>query len=94
MVAISTDDIGFAAEILRVEEMDMRLLLLDIDDCEKRPETTDDDGEIDRGVEMSELDALVFVLYEAMAYVSGGGRKAEVQGARVRSMNDNSGWAW
>ena len=54
MVAMSTDDIGFAAEILRDDEMDMRLLLLDIDECEERPETTDEEGEIDRGVEMSE----------------------------------------
>ncbi len=56
MVAMSTVDIGFAAEILRDDEIDMRLLLLDIDDCEERP--TDEDGEIDRGVEMSELDVL------------------------------------
>ncbi len=33
MVAMSTVDIGFAADILR-DEMDMRLLLLEIDDCE------------------------------------------------------------
>lgn len=56
MVAMSTVDIGLAAEILRDDEMDMRLLLLDIDDCEDRP--TDEEGEMDRGVEMSELEVL------------------------------------
>jgi len=56
IVAMSTVDIGLAAEILRDDEIDMRLLLLDIDDCEERP--TDEDGEMDRGVEMSELDVL------------------------------------
>jgi hypothetical protein len=53
MVVMSTDDIGFAADILRDDEMDMRLLLLANDDCEERP--TDEDGEIDRGVDISEL---------------------------------------
>jgi len=56
MVVMSTDDIGFAADILRDDAMDMRLLLLVKDDCEERP--TDEDGEIDRGVDISELDVL------------------------------------
>jgi hypothetical protein len=34
--------------------MDMRLL--DIDDWEERPEPTDDEGEVDRGVEKSEAE--------------------------------------
>ena len=55
IVAISTVDIGFAAEILRDDEIDMRLLLLVNDDCEERPT---DDGEIDRGVDISELEVL------------------------------------
>lgn len=32
--------------------------LLDIDDWEERPETIEEDGEVDRGVETSELDVL------------------------------------
>jgi len=55
IVAMSTVDIGLAAEILRDDEIDMRLLLLDIDDCEDRPT---DEGEMDRGVEISELEVL------------------------------------
>jgi hypothetical protein len=48
-------DIGLRSVILRLE-MDMRLL--DIEDCEERAETTDEEGEDDRGVEKSELDVL------------------------------------
>jgi hypothetical protein len=55
MAAISTDDIGLAAEILRVDEMDMRL---DIDECDERADATED-GEMDRGVEMSEVDVVL-----------------------------------
>jgi hypothetical protein len=40
-------------EILREEEIDMRLL--EIDDWDERPDATEEDGEIDRGVEISEL---------------------------------------
>lgn len=63
---MSTDDIGFAAEILRADEMDMRLEL-DIDECDDRADAADE-GEIDRGVEtLSELDVLW--AYDAMACV-------------------------
>jgi hypothetical protein len=55
MLAMSTDDIGFEADMRR-DDMDMRLL--DIDDCEERPDMTEADGEMDRGVEISELDVL------------------------------------
>jgi hypothetical protein len=80
MAAISTEDIGLAAEILRVDEMDMRLEL-DIDECEERADATEEEGEIDRGVEMSELDVLVLSGYDAMACVRvGRGRK----GSRAR----------
>jgi len=50
--ATSTEDMGFRPEVRRVDEMDMRLL--DIDECEERA----DEGELERGVEMSELDVL------------------------------------
>ena len=54
MVDMSTEDIGFRAD-MRLDEMDIRLL--DTDDCEERPEITEA-GEMDRGVEISELDVL------------------------------------
>ena len=53
---MSTEDIGFAAEMRRDDEMLMRLLALDIEDWDERP--AEDEGEMDRGVEMSELDVL------------------------------------
>lgn len=62
MVTMSTLDMGLEAEILR-EEMDMRLL--DMEDWEERPDTTEA-GEIDRGVEISELE-LLLKPYDAMA---------------------------
>lgn len=55
--AMSTEDIGLAAEIRRVDEIEMRLEV-DIDDCDDRPDATEEEGEIDRGVEMSELEVL------------------------------------
>jgi hypothetical protein len=79
MVAISTDDIGFAAEILRDDEMDMRLEL-DIEECDDRADATDE-GEMDRGVErLSELDVLW--AYDAIACVRTGGE--ERKGSRAR----------
>lgn len=54
---MSTEDIGLAAEIRRVDEIEMRLEV-DIDDCDDRPDATEEEGEIDRGVEMSELEVL------------------------------------
>lgn len=54
MVAMSTEDIGLEADMRR-DDMDMRLL--DTDDCEERPDITEA-GEMDRGVEISELDVL------------------------------------
>jgi len=54
---------GFAAEIRRVDEIDMRLEL-DIDEWDERADATEDDGEVDRGVEMSEV-----VLLDAIACV-------------------------
>jgi hypothetical protein len=54
MVAMSTVDIGFEADMRR-EDMDMRLV--DIDECEERPDAADA-GEIDRGVERSDDDVL------------------------------------
>ena len=56
IVAMSTEDIGFAAEMRRDDEMLMRLLALDIEDWDERP--AEEEGEMDRGVEMSELDVL------------------------------------
>ena len=50
---VSTEDIGFAADILLDEDMDMRLLEADV--LAERPENRDD-GEADRGVEMSEME--------------------------------------
>lgn len=55
MLVMSTEDIGLEADMRR-DEMDMRWL--DTDECEERPDTTEAGGEIDRGVEMSELDVL------------------------------------
>lgn len=55
IVAISTLDMGFEADMRR-EDIDMRLL--EMDDWEDRPEITEAEGEMDRGVEMSELDVL------------------------------------
>jgi hypothetical protein len=55
IVAISTEDMGLEAE-MRLDETDMRLLVTD--DCEDRPDITEAEGEMDRGVEMSELDVL------------------------------------
>jgi len=54
MAEMSTDDIGFRLEMRRLDERDMRLL--DIDDCEERAEAVGEEGEVDRGVEMSEAD--------------------------------------
>jgi hypothetical protein len=80
MAVISTEDIGLAAEILRVDETDMRLEL-DIDECEERADATEE-GEIDRGVEMSELAVLMLCGYDAMACVRRVGR--EKKGSRAR----------
>lgn len=63
---MSTVDIGLEAEILR-EEMDMRLL--DMEEWDERPDTIDA-GEIDRGVEISELEVLLLLNgYDAIACV-------------------------
>ena len=56
IVVMSMDDMGFWADILREDEMERRLKLL-IDDWDERP--MEDEGEIDRGVEISELDVLL-----------------------------------
>jgi hypothetical protein len=71
-----------AAEIRRVDEMDMRLEL-DIDDCDERADATEEDGEIDRGVEMSEVVDVLMLLcaYDAMACVRSG---REEKGRRAR----------
>lgn len=53
MAKMSTEDIGLKLEMRRLEEMDMRLL--DIDVCDERPDATEADGEVDRGVDTSEL---------------------------------------
>lgn len=58
ILAMSTVDIGFDAEILR-DDMDMRLL--DMEVWEERADATEA-GDIDRGVEMSELEVLLVVL--------------------------------
>lgn len=50
---MSTVDIGFKLDILLVEDMDMRLEAVVM---EERPR--EEEGEVERGVEMSELDAL------------------------------------
>lgn len=70
MAEMSTDDIGFAADILRDDEMDMRLEL-DIEECEDRADAIDDkDGEVDLGVEISD-DEAVLGAYEAIACARG-----------------------
>jgi len=68
-----------AAEILRVDEMDMRLEL-DIDECDERADATEE-GEIDRGVEMSELLVLMLCGDDAMACARVGREK---KGSRAR----------
>ena len=55
ILAISTEDMGFEADMRR-EDIDMRLL--EMDDWEDRPEITEAKGEMERRVEMSELDVL------------------------------------
>ncbi len=57
MAATSTEDMGLKPEMRRLET-DRRLL--DIEDWEERADAVDDEGEVERGVETSELD----VLYE------------------------------
>lgn len=56
MDAMSTEDMGLRLEMRRLEDIDRRLL--DMDDWEERAEATDDDGEDERGVDMSELEVL------------------------------------
>lgn len=56
MVLMSMEDMGFWADILREDEMERRLKL-DIDDWDERP--MEEEGEMDRGVEISELDVLL-----------------------------------
>lgn len=80
MAVISTDDIGLAAEIRRADEIDKRLEV-DIDECDERAEATDEDGEVDRGVEMSAVLDVVLEAIDAMACVRVGVRK---KGSRVR----------
>jgi hypothetical protein len=80
MAVMSTDDMGLAAEILRVDEMDMRLEV-DIDECDERAEATEDDGEVDRGVETSEVLVLLLGAYDAIACVKVGRGK---KGSRAR----------
>jgi hypothetical protein len=82
MAAMSTEDMGLAAEILRVDEMDMRLEL-DIDECDERPDATEEEGEMDRGVEMSELKVLVLCAYDAIACARVG-RGKKKKGRRAR----------
>ncbi len=53
MEAMSTEDMGFRPEMRRVEEMDMRFV--DIDDWEERADTTEEEGDMERGVKLSEL---------------------------------------
>lgn len=48
----STADMGFVPEMLR-DEIDWRLL--DKYDCDERPDSTEDGGDVDCGVEISEL---------------------------------------
>jgi hypothetical protein len=80
MAVMSTDDMGLAAEILRVDEMDMRLEV-DIDECDERAEATEDDGEVDRGVETSEVLVMLLGAYDAIACVKVGRGK---KGSRAR----------
>lgn len=81
MAATSTDDIGFADEILREDEMDMRLEL-DMDDCEDRADATEDEGEVDRGVEMSEL--MMLAGYEAIACANAGKERDGRRGRQLK----------
>ena len=86
MAEISTDDIGLAAEMRRDDEMDMRLEL-DIDDCDERAEAAEDEGEMDRGVEMSELLVVLWAYGDAIACAkSGRGEKdkKDRKGRRAR----------
>jgi hypothetical protein len=57
----STAETGLKAEILRLlEERDMRWLEREV--CDERPDATDEEGDLDRGVDMSELVAVLLLL--------------------------------
>jgi len=68
MVARSTEAMGLNSERRR-EDMDMRLV--DIDDWEDRPETTEEDGEVDRGVERSDWEPAELYAYDAIGTIGG-----------------------
>ena len=79
MLAISTEDIGLVAAEMRRELRDMRLVV--IEDWEERTEATEA-GEIDRdGVEISELEEVVLLAYDAMACASE--RRGEGKGETI-----------
>jgi len=93
IVAMSTDDIGFEDEMRRADEMDMRLPL-DIDEWDDRADATEEEGEIDRGVEMSGFEVLE-VLYadDAIACVGDSwGEKKKRRRKRRRGWSSAS-WA-
>lgn len=85
MAAMSTDDIGLAAEILRDDEMERRWVL-DIDEWDERADATDEEGEIDRGVEMLSEEVLDVLLlaYDAIACVKLGMGGKKGKGSRTR----------
>lgn len=64
-------DIGLRLEVLLAEEMDMRLEMVVVDE---RP--LEEEGEAERGVEMSELDELYGYGAEAIGEARRWGRKA------------------
>ena len=85
MAEISTVDMGFRPVARRTDEMEVRLL--DKDEADERADATEDEGELDRGVEISESGAAYE--YDAMARVTSEGekkrrRKRALEEKRVR----------
>lgn len=67
---MSTEDIGLKDDTRLLCERDRRLL--DTEEFEVRADMTDDDGLLERGVEMSELDTELLYWNEAIEGFAGG----------------------
>ena len=87
MEAMSTEDMGFKPEMRRLDETDMRLPL-DIDEWEERADATEEEGEEDRGVDMSELEWLG--AYDAIGTIGGRRKEREGEEAGVEGGNNKS----
>lgn len=90
MAETSTEDIGLKSVSLRLE-METRLLDTEVREerWEERPEATDGEGEVDRGVKTSELSAL-----RALDAI-GGGRRAGIlfsEDAEKRRERERGRW--